>query len=84
MTVPDSSAIVGSEDIGSALGWLFTRADIEVSIANTRGSETVRELAASIGPGVHAVSLAEVLGSNVILMAIPFAAVEQFGTSQPD
>jgi len=84
MTTPTRHAIVGSGNIGSALARLFARAGIEVSIANTRGPESLRQLAASFGPGVHAVALEQALDSDVIFMAIPFAAVEQFGKSRPD
>jgi predicted dinucleotide-binding enzyme len=73
-------AIVGSGNIGSALARLFARAGLEVSIANTRGPETIRPL----GPDVHAVPIEEALESDVIFMAIPFPAVEQFGKSLPD
>jgi len=74
-------AIVGSGNVGSALARLFARAGIEVGITNTRGPETLRPLT---GPTVHAVSPAEALDSDVIFMAIPFPAVEQFGKSRPD
>lgn len=84
MTTPTRPAIVGSGNIGSALARLFARAGAEISIANTRGPESIRELTASIGPGVHAVKLEEALRSDVILMAIAFGAVEQFGKSLAD
>jgi predicted dinucleotide-binding enzyme len=84
MTTPTRHAIVGSGNIGSALARLFARAGIEVSIANTRGPESIRQFAASLGSGVHAVPLEEALDSDVIFMAVPFSAVEQFGKSLPD
>ncbi len=84
MTTPTRPAIVGSGNIGTALARLFARAGIEISIANTRGPESISELASSIGSGVHAVPLEEALGSDVTFMAIPFGAVEQFGKSLPD
>ncbi|WP_433788646.1 NADPH-dependent F420 reductase [Actinoplanes sp. CA-252034] len=84
MSTPTRHAIVGSGNIGSALARLFARAGIEVSIANTRGPESLRQLSASFGSGVHAVPLEQALHSDVIFMAIPFAAVEQFGKSLPD
>ena len=74
------TAIVGSGNVGSALARLFARAGVEVTIANTRGPETIP----AFGPGVRAVELAEALESDVILMAIPFGAIEQFGKSRPD
>ncbi len=84
MTTATRYAIVGSGNIGTALARLFARAGLEVSIANTRGPESIRQLAASIGTAVHAVELNEALNSDVIIMAIPFDAVEQFGTSLLD
>lgn len=84
MTTPTRYAIAGSGNIGSALARLFTRAGIEVSIANTRGPESIRQLAASLGSSVHAVPLSQALESEVIFMAIPFGAVEPFGQSRPD
>jgi 8-hydroxy-5-deazaflavin:NADPH oxidoreductase len=77
-------AIVGSGNIGSALARLFARAGIEVAIANTRGPESLRPLAASLGSAVRPVALAEALSSDIIFMAVPFSAVEQFGRSLPD
>ena len=84
MTTPARHAIIGSGNIGTALARLFARAGIEVSIANTRGPESIRPLATSLGSGVHAVPLKEALESDVIFMAIPFGAIEEFGTSLPD
>jgi hypothetical protein len=84
MTAPTRYAIVGSGNIGSALARLFARAGIDVSIANTRGPESLRQLVDPLGPAVHAVALEEALESDVIFLAIPFPAVEQFGKSRPD
>jgi 8-hydroxy-5-deazaflavin:NADPH oxidoreductase len=77
-------AIVGTGNIGSALARLFGRAGLEVLIANTRGPRTISELAASAGPSVLPVSLADALARDVIFLAIPFTAVEQFGKELPD
>ena len=84
MTTPTRHAIVGSGHIGSTLARLFARAGIEVGIANTRGPESIREFAASLGSRVRAIGLNEALESEIIFMAIPFPAVEQFGKSLPD
>jgi len=80
MTAGTRYAIVGSGNIGTALAGLFARAGIEVSIANTRGPESI----GGLGAGVRAVGLEEALESDVIFMAIPFGAVEQFGKVLPD
>ena len=80
MSTPTQHAIIGSGNVGSALARLFARAGIEVSMANTRGPESFGPL----GSGVRAVPMEEALKSDVIFLAIPFPAVEQFGTSLPD
>ena len=77
-------AIVGTGTIGSVLARLFGQAGLEVRIANTRGPATITELAASAGPSVVPASLADALAGDVIFLAIPFTAVEQFGKELPD
>lgn len=84
MTTPTQYSIIGSGNVGTALAQLFDRAGIEVSITNTRGPESMRDLAASLGPGVRIAALQEALQSEVLLLAIPFGAIEQFGSSLPD
>jgi 8-hydroxy-5-deazaflavin:NADPH oxidoreductase len=84
MTTSTRPAIIGSGSIGSALARLFARADLEVSIANTRGPQSLQQFTTSLGAGVHAVALPQALESDVIFMAIPFPAVERFGRSLPD
>jgi len=84
MSTDTRYAIVGSGNIGSALARLFGRAGVEVRIANTRGPDTIRELAASAGPSVLPVSQAEALACDVIFLGIPFPAVEQFSKELPD
>lgn len=73
-------AIVGSGNVGSVLARLFARAGIEVGIANTRGPASLR----GFTDGVRPVPLEKALESDVIVLAIPFAAVEEFGRSLPD
>jgi 8-hydroxy-5-deazaflavin:NADPH oxidoreductase len=79
MSTGTSYAIIGSGSFGSALARLFGRDGLEVRIANTRGPETISKLAASIGPSVRPVSLAAALTSDVVFLAIPLTAVQQFG-----
>jgi len=84
MTTSRRYAIVGSGNIGTALARLFARAAIDVNIANTRGPESIRQLVASTGASVHAVELDEALDSDVIMMAVPFPKVAEFGASLAD
>ena len=77
-------SIIGTGNVGSALARVFARNDVEACVANTRGPESFRELAAEVGPTVRAVALEEAVGSDLIILAIPFLAVESFGGSRAD
>jgi len=77
-------SIVGSGYIGAALAHLFSRADIDVSIANTRGPDSLRPLAAEIGAAVQPVTLADAVDADIIILAIPFHTVTAFGQTLPD
>jgi 8-hydroxy-5-deazaflavin:NADPH oxidoreductase len=79
-----SYAIIGTGNVGTALARLFSRAGIEVSIANTRGSETIQSLVKELGATVKAETLDDALKADVVLLAIPFAAVEKFGRARAD
>ena len=77
-------AIIGSGKVGSALAHLFTRAGIAVSIANTRGPETIRPLVEALGDTVTAATVEDALDADVIFLAIPFVAVEAFARVHAD
>ncbi|MEO9009559.1 MAG: NAD(P)-binding domain-containing protein [Nakamurella sp.] len=84
MAVSTRYSIIGSGNIGTAMARLFARGGIEVSIANTRGTESLRPLVDSLGTQVRAVSLEEALEGDVIVLAIPFAALGTVGAAKPD
>jgi predicted dinucleotide-binding enzyme len=79
-----SIAIIGAGNVGSALARVFARSKVEALVANTRGPASFSELAAEVSPTVRAAELGEALASNLILLAIPFLAVESLGRSQSD
>jgi predicted dinucleotide-binding enzyme len=79
-----SISIIGTGKVGSALARVFARNHLEACAANTRGPESFPELAAEVGPTVRAVALDEALGYDLIILAIPFLAVEPLGRSRPD
>jgi len=84
MTTPTNYSIVGSGNIGSALARLFARAGHDVTIANTRGPDSLRQLTEELGPSVRAGTLTDAIHGDVIFVAIPFHAVAAFGKSLPD
>ena len=65
--------IVGAGNIGATAARLFVRAGHEVAIRNSRGPETLRELAAGLGDRARAVTIEEAAAfGDVVLIAIPF------------
>jgi predicted dinucleotide-binding enzyme len=77
-------AIIGTGNVGTALARLFSRAGIEVSIANTRGPETIQPLVKELGATVKARTLEDALEANIVFLAIPFVAVERFARIRKD
>ena len=84
MTTPPTYSIVGSGNVGSALARIFARAHVDVTIANTRGPESLRELTSELGPTVRAASITDAIEHDVIFIPIPFHAVEAFGQTLPN
>jgi 8-hydroxy-5-deazaflavin:NADPH oxidoreductase len=68
------SAIIGSGKIGTALARTFARKNIDVSIANSRGPETLTSLAKELGPSVFPQSIQDALKAEMIFLAVPFLA----------
>ena len=84
MTTPTTYSIVGSGNVGSALARIFARAHLDVTIANTRGPETLHELATELGPTLHAATITDAIEHDVIFIPIPFHTVEVLGRTLPD
>jgi predicted dinucleotide-binding enzyme len=77
-------AIIGTGNVGTALARLFSRAGIEVAIANTRGPETIQPLVKELGSTVKARTLEDALEADIVFLAIPFVAVEKFARIRRD
>jgi 8-hydroxy-5-deazaflavin:NADPH oxidoreductase len=75
-------AIIGSGKIGTALARIFARKNIEVGVANSRGSETLAALTKELGPSIFPQSIQEAFKAEMIFLAVPFSAhkdvVKQF------
>ena len=69
-----SYAIIGLGKVGSAIARAFARQGIEVTVAGRRPLETLAPLAAQIGPKVVARPMADALGAEVIILAVPFGS----------
>lgn len=68
-------AIIGSGAIGTALARQFARKAIPVRIANSRGPASIAALAQQLGPSIQPVDIHEALAADIVILAVPFAAV---------
>ena len=67
--------IIGSGNIGATTARLFAGAGHEVTIANSRGPESLTELVHDIGPQARAATVEDAArASDVVLVAIPLRA----------
>ena len=64
--------IVGAGSVGSAIGTVLARAGIEAKILNRRGPAAMGPLAALLAPHVTAGSREEVLGADIVFVAVPW------------
>ena len=70
-------SIIGSGHVGKALAQRFARSGVPVTIANTRGPESLDALALELAPAVIAGSLQDALAADLIILAVPFAAHQE-------
>ena len=73
--------IIGSGNIGATTARLFAEAGHEVTIANSRGPESLAELVGDLGPNAQAATVEDAArASDVVLIAIPLRAYPDLPT----
>lgn len=77
-------SIIGTGNIGSALGHQFARSGLEVGVATGSGKSAAAAVAERIGPQLMAVDVSDALAADVVLLAVPFDAVRQLVQQVPD
>ena len=77
-------AIVGSGMVGSTLARLFSAKNVPVCIANSRGPETLADLAAELGAGVTPVTVEEATAADTIIVAVGSVAFKTVGAVRDD
>jgi 8-hydroxy-5-deazaflavin:NADPH oxidoreductase len=70
-------AIIGSGAIGSALASHFVRKHIPAQLANKSGAQSLESLAQKLGPEITWVCVAEALGADIVILAVPFGSVRE-------
>ncbi len=77
-------SIIGTGNVGLTLAGIFSRAGIDVAIANTRGPATIEPLIASLGQSVTAATLDAALEADVIFFAVPFLNFKDVAATRSD
>ncbi len=67
-------AIIGSGAIGTAIARQFARIETPVLVANSRGLESVAELAAELGSSIVPTEVADAVKADMIILAVPYEA----------
>jgi hypothetical protein len=79
-----SYAIIGSGAIGGALAKQFARSKIKAVITNRRGPASLDGAVQAFAPTVSAAETSAALNADVIILAVPFGAVEEVAKSRSD
>ncbi|MEC4559888.1 MULTISPECIES: NADPH-dependent F420 reductase [Pseudomonas] len=67
--------IIGAGAIGSAVARALSRAGIEVSIANSRGPDSLQGLADELGPKVIPVSREQAAQADIVFLAVNWSKI---------
>ena len=70
-----SISIIGAGAIGSAIARLLTNAGLEISIANSRGPESLKPLVTELGPRARAVSVEQAAASDLVFLAVNWSKI---------
>ena len=77
-------SIIGSGLIGSAIARQFSRAGLDILMANRRGADSLDDLARELGPHIKPVPLAKVLAADMVFLALPYDAIGEATGSVKD
>jgi hypothetical protein len=67
---------LGAGTIGRGVGRFFLNAGYPVLISNSRGPDTLGDAVADLGAQARAVTMAEAAAADIVLLALPWTAVE--------
>lgn len=67
--------IIGVGNIGRAMAQIALRAGRQVVIANSRGPESLKDVASSLGDGATAGTVAEAAAAPIVVLAVPWDRV---------
>jgi 8-hydroxy-5-deazaflavin:NADPH oxidoreductase len=70
-------SILGAGNVGGALARRFAAKDLPVGIANRRSPDTLAALSKELGPRIRPLCVEDALDADMIILAIPFAALAE-------
>jgi len=79
-----SYAIIGSGAIGGALAKQFARNKVPAVVTNRRGPASLEDAVQAFAPTVRAAAMTDALDADVIILAVPFGAVEEVARLRND
>src|ERR1700737_999306 len=65
-------SIVGAGLVGKTLAGIFARQGVDVLIANSRGPESIADIAVELGPHITPVVVDRALDADIIFFAVGF------------
>jgi len=77
-------AIIGTGNVGTALAQAFANHAVAVTIANTRGPQSLKSLVIDLGPTITPATIGGALKADVILAAVPFLKMSELGAQLRD
>ncbi|MDK1490297.1 NAD(P)-binding domain-containing protein [Sinorhizobium sp. 7-81] len=79
-----SIGIIGSGNIGSAFARALARAGVPAVISNSRGPESLKELAGELAPYITAGTREEAASADIVLVAVNWSKLPKALASLPD
>ena len=76
--------IIGAGGIGQAFATRLAAANIDAIISNSRGPDSLKSVAAKIGPSVRAGSVQEAAAADIVFVSVPWAQLPQALAGLPD
>ncbi|ASP77039.1 NADPH-dependent F420 reductase [Sinorhizobium meliloti] len=79
-----SIGIIGAGEIGSAFARALARNRIAGTISNSRGPDTLQDLARELTPHIKAGTLEEAADADLVLVAVPWSKLHEALVGLPD
>jgi predicted dinucleotide-binding enzyme len=76
--------IIGSGAIGTAFARTLARADIEATISNSRGPDSLKDLVHELGPSIKAGTREEAARADIVFVAVNWTKLAAAMAGLPD